>query len=129
MIQFEIERERVHINIKCIMVGEDLCVIISGGDRPHIGAAAVGYKENEYKESELREITFCGHKDDIVMRSIAKKLSYRVKGKCFAIGGIHLDHIKREEIEFILGCLNRIVERVILDYRVNFINKSRSGSL
>lgn len=124
MTQFEIERERVHISIKCIMVGEDLCVIISGGDRPHIGAAAVGYKENE-----LKEITFCGHKDDIVMQAIAKKLSYRVNGKCFAVGGIHLDHIKREEIEFILGCLNRIVERVVLDYRVNFINKSRSGAL
>ena len=42
MIEIKKEFKRIKINLKAIKMGEDLCVILTGGDKPHLGALTIG---------------------------------------------------------------------------------------
>ena len=60
---------RLTINMKVIAVGDDLCVIIAGGDSPHIGCVTLSVPRPSLRdESAVSETTsvlnLVGHKDD-----------------------------------------------------------------
>ena len=42
MIELIEERDGLQVKLTAIPMGEDLCVTIGGGDKPHIGAVALG---------------------------------------------------------------------------------------
>lgn len=61
MIIIEKDYRNINIKLEAIEIGEDLCIIITGGDRPHIGAVSI-YS----KEEGLRTISLKNHKDYII---------------------------------------------------------------
>jgi hypothetical protein len=79
-------------------MGEDLCVIITGGDRPHLGAVTVGSKQVE-------EHTFCfpHHKEDHVTKLVYSLITESFDKNVLVCCGIHVDNILKTEIDTVIA--------------------------
>lgn len=80
--------------------GADFLVTITGGDRPHIGAAAMGIpcEINKAAASSASTITVPGHKDYIVAQQAAEILSKELGTNVAVCCGIHYDGATEEMI-------------------------------
>ena len=69
------------LRLRCLRMGEDVCLSLSGGEREHIGAAAVAQPRPSLADpartsATASVITLLGHKED----SLARELSLQVAG-------------------------------------------------
>lgn len=75
-------------------------ILIEGGDRGHIGAVAVakgGYI--------IESVSFPSHREDVIARNWAEKLSALYPGPVVVEAGIHYDGITKEQIREVLKTL------------------------
>ena len=49
MIKIERCYKNINIKLEAIFVGDDLCAVVTGGDKPHVGAISVYSKEEGIK--------------------------------------------------------------------------------
>lgn len=118
MLDLTMERGRIRINIKAFSIGEDLCVIISGGDRPHIGCVTLSVPRpsllDESKTSATTSLlNLIGHKDDEAAKYVSKTLSSRLNKNVVVTCGIHVDNITVEEIDVTLTLLKELTDNLI----------------
>lgn len=118
MRDITVEFGRIRLKVKSIKVGDDLCVIVSGGDSPHIGCVTFSTprpslsNDNEIS-STTSVINRIGHKDDEVAKYISEQLSSRLNKHVAVICGIHIDNITEEEIKALMDNLNDIISCII----------------
>ena len=93
MRKFRKELGRIRIEAEIHYIGRDIVILLSGGERPHIGALACGNKKDG-----ILSTVFPGHKDDVVINDMAERLKEMMEGTVCVVGGIHLDGITKEEI-------------------------------
>ena len=79
-------------------IGDDLVFFLGGGERSHVGGIVVC--EPGKKAHVVR---LAGHYDDIVLKPIAEAACKKYKTTVVAVGGVHVDHATKQEI-------NRLVE-------------------
>jgi hypothetical protein len=116
-----IEKGRIKINMKAITIGEDLCVIISGGDSPHIGCVTLSVPRPSLGDENIISSTtsvlnLVGHKDDEAARYVSHKLSSKLNKNVVVTCGIHVDNITSEEINITIDLLKEITETLIQKY-------------
>lgn len=87
-------RGRMEIKLETIAMGKDLCIVITGGDRPHLGAVTAG---SCYEA--MQSITFDRHKEKVVVQLMAGILREAYTGNFVICCGIHLDSITQVEIK------------------------------
>lgn len=114
MIEFRNEE----ILIQGTLVGEDLVVVISGGDKPHIGAVAIclpsiSVNDSERKIYTLSHQTFAGHKEGELALKSAEKISKALDKKVVLTCGIHFDQVTRKRIKEILQQVDVMTSRII----------------
>jgi len=83
----------------------DLVLILGGGEKSHIGGIVIcepGKKTNVIKLGT--------HKDHIVLTPIAEKACEKYNKTAVAIGGIHIDNAKKEEINQIIKNCKELLE-------------------
>ncbi len=116
---------RTKLHLIAIFSGDDLIVVIFGGDRPHIGSVTVAYppftdEEKKKKGKEgvvLDTIPLPGHKDYVVSEMVAEKVS-RVLGRVVAVSaGIHIEKASKAEIEEVLKNSEKLAD--------SFLNTSK----
>ena len=78
-------------------IGDDLLIILGGGEKTHIGGVVVCEPE---KGSQV--ISFRGHYDHVVLKPIAEKACKKYNTKVVAVGGVHIDNASKEEIDKIV---------------------------
>lgn len=100
-------RGRLRLRLTALFLGQDLCVTLTGGDRPHIGAVALGHRN-----AEATVITLPGHREDALTHRLAQKLATETQTTVCLACGIHLDHIRPEEIEDALELAEALVQRL-----------------
>lgn len=106
MIEIKKEFKRIKISLKVIKMGQDLCVILTGGDKPHLGALTTGSSL-----VNLNTFTFPGHKENFVTEIIGDILKKEFSGNFVVCCGIHLDDISKEEIQKVLYlCEEMVIE-------------------
>ena len=118
-------RGRVTLRLTCVALGRDLSVTLTGGDREHIGAVALGQPRPSLGEgggvsATTSVLALLGHKEDDLARSLATELASRLDAVVCLACGIHLDGITREELalvddlarELALGLLERLPRSV-----------------
>lgn len=114
----EIGGYRTELKVKLIPAGEDLVIVIGGGNQ-HIGSVAVALprpgKNNENNSSTTSVFNLTGHKDDYLSRPLAAKIAAKTGRVVTVVSGFHLDNISKEEIKKIFYNL-KIVEKKILEY-------------
>ncbi|MFB0544634.1 MAG: hypothetical protein ACETVN_02875, partial [Asgard group archaeon] len=109
IIRLEEGEGRTKLHLIAVFSGDDLIVVIFGGNRPHIGSVTVAYPpftdEEKKREKEgvvLSTIPLPGHKDYVVSEMVAEKVS-RVLGRVVAVSvGIHIERASKAEIEEVL---------------------------
>jgi hypothetical protein len=99
-------------------IGEDLLIAIWGGDRYHIGAVAVAQPRPSLRDK--REISatasvFCyvGHKDDLVAKEAAERISSALNANVVVAAGIHWDDIDEAGITCVMENSRELVEMII----------------
>lgn len=118
MNDLTIERGRIKITAKAVAVGEDLCVIISGGDCPHIGCVTLSVPRpslsDENKTSATTSVlNLIGHKDDEAAKYVSQTLSSRLNKNVVVTCGIHVDNITAEEIDVTISMLKELTDVLI----------------
>jgi gallate decarboxylase subunit D len=116
-----IEKGRIKINMKAIEIGEDLCVIVSGGDSPHIGCVTLSVPRPSLSDKNINSATtsilnLTGHKDDEAARYVSHTLSSRLNKNVVITCGIHVDNITNEEINTTINLLKELTDTLVKKY-------------
>ena len=110
-----LERELSFAKIKLQIcpLGDDLHLILSGGDKPHIGCTVLACPRPSLKKDGSMSATssvlnVIGHKDEEICRKLAEY--YSAKYNCVVVcsGGFHVDDIKPEMIAELFAALEQL---------------------
>ena len=119
-MEFKVKTDKEAYNLDAFVkeIGQDLLVAIWGGERPHIGAVAVAQPRPSLKDHSLRSATasvFCypGHKDDIIAKEAAEKISSALNTNVTVTVGIHWDNIDEEGIQSVIENSRQLVKMII----------------
>jgi hypothetical protein len=88
-------------------IGNDLVFFLGGGERSHIGGVVICELGKPAKAIRL-----IGHYDDIVLKPIADIACKKYKTRVVAIGGVHIDHATKQEIDLLVKNCMKLVERI-----------------
>ena len=119
-MEFTIKTDKESYNLEAFVkeIGQDLLVAIWGGERHHIGAVAVAQPRPSLKDQSIRSATssvFCypGHKDDIIAKEAAEKISAALNRNGVVTVGIHWDNIDEAGIRAIIENSRDLIEMII----------------
>jgi hypothetical protein len=96
VIHIEQHEGRIHLNLDAYFMGEDLVVLVYGGDRPHLGTITAGARLEP-----LRTVQLQNHKEFYVTEEISVLLRKNFPGNFAVLCGTHLDDITKEELKCI----------------------------
>jgi hypothetical protein len=100
-------RGKYKVWLKREKIGDDQVFYLSGGERSHIGSVVIC---EPGKNAHI--IRLSGHHDDIVLKPIAEKACKKYKNKIVALGGVHIDHATKQEIDRLVKNCAKLVEKI-----------------
>lgn len=123
MNDYSYENGRVKITIKTVEMGNDLCVVISGGDVPHLGSVSLSVArpslaDNKFLSSTTSMINITGHKDDEVAKPVSEILASALNKNVAVACGIHIGNITLKEIKEILSVTRDWAQEYINSYNM-----------
>ncbi len=107
MIEIKKSKNKIQIVLKAIKMGDDLCIIITGGDKPHLGSVTLG----EIKEKE-NTLSLKGHKEHFITSIVYNKLRKYYKGNIV----VCIDNITKNEIDDIMSIVDNLIDSLIEDF-------------
>ncbi len=110
------------ITARAELVGGDLLVRISGGDRPHIGSVAAAQPRESLREggdpsATVSVFNYPGHLDDALALPAAKLLCSRAGVRTVVVCGVHYDDPSPALLEEVPGLAERIAADILQDLR------------
>lgn len=89
--------------LRVIKAGENVILLLTGGDVPHIGAVAVGVPRPsllnpEVTSADASVFVLTGHKDDELAKPLAKEAASILGKAVVAVVGIHVHAPTEQEI-------------------------------
>ncbi len=101
------------IELKAFALGKDLVVTLTGG-KAHLGAVGVGmcYGPKEQK-SNASLIAIPGHKEDVLVFPIARRLSKALKVNVCVLAGIHFDGLTPQQVMEVVQTAENLVDELI----------------
>lgn len=102
---------RINLGAKLFFQGQDLVILLAGGDA-HIGAVALAPCSNH--ESVL---SILGHREGELTAKMASRLAHALDCHVVVCAGIHYPAITMEEIEFVYSLCDALVEDIIKFYK------------
>lgn len=100
-----------------VFVGADLLVYVWGGERPHIGAVAAAQPRPSLADAGAMSasasvITFLGHKEDGVVKSVGEALASALNTNVIVTAGIHWDDISPQGITAVNKGCGELIELI-----------------
>lgn len=107
-------RGRCRVSCRVFVTGEGLIAHLLGGEKPHVGAVALGIPrpslQGEGTSATTSVLTRTGHKDDEVARPAASILAAACQAPVVVIAGIHVDQATPAELVQLQENARRAVE-------------------
>jgi len=99
------------------LLGSDLLVILSGGDKPHMGSVAVALPRPSLQDDRVMSSTssvynFLGHKDQVIAQRVAEVLSSGLNRHVVVVAGFHVDRISEKGIEKVIKNCDRLAREI-----------------
>ena len=95
---------RCSVELTAIVAGEGFSLTLTGGEKPHVGGAAICYpNEDGSGQERCQEICLPGHRDIEAARLVAEAVCRATGVATAVVCGIHIDDATAEEIETILS--------------------------
>lgn len=105
------------LRVRALALGDDWCLTLEGGQRPHVGCAVLAVPRpsltgdgSASATSSVLNVT--GHKDDALCRLVAERVCARKGAAVVCAGGFHLDGITADQIRQLETAASRLAERV-----------------
>ena len=86
-------RGRYAVHLEAYTVGNDRLIVITGGEKAHIGSASLAEAGGK-----VQTISKKGHKDHVVSEKVASLICDKIGRDTLVMCGIHIDHASPEEI-------------------------------
>jgi hypothetical protein len=116
------------VRAEALRCGNDLCVAVTGGTLPHVGAVSLAVYEPERDSATVSTMTVYTHRDDVVSAYIAKELSRALKCTVTVSSGIHVDSAGSGDIaqlrENAVACCHALISALACE---NETGKSETG--
>ena len=100
---------RYRVRLKSYEIGDDRLIIITGGEKEHIGSATLIEDKDD-----LQTMIKKGHKDHIVSEKMANIIYDTIEKDLLVICGIHIDDASTEEIDNLVRNAKECVEQFLL---------------
>lgn len=100
-----------------VLCGQDIAVVIGGGEAPHIGAAALAsprpsLKNNGDVSASASVLCCLGHKDDQPAKEAALRLASKFNTNVAVTAGLHLDNAGADDIAKLQQNFQQILEAI-----------------
>jgi predicted transcriptional regulator len=117
-------KDKYKVKLTAFRSGEELTVIISGGEKPHIGAIAISIPRPSLKDSNkvsasTSVFTLVGHREDELSKQIAENITKVTEKVTVTIVGLHIDKATSQDIE----SLNQNTQKVVDKLRETLVKK------
>ena len=117
-IQLSYGKAPHRIEAVIVVCGKDLVVIFGGGQAYHTGAVATavshpGLKDPHKITSTASVFTVAGHKEDVIVRTAALKISKKLQRTVTVIAGLHIDAATTQDIDQLLYNFEALTEEII----------------
>ncbi len=117
-IEVCIEVKRGRVKLSALKAGKGFVVLITGGEKPHIGAIAVAIprpslSNPQHYSATSSVFTLTGHKDDEIARRASEKIAKESKEVTVVIAGLHIQEAKPSEINQLVRNSNIVVKRFL----------------
>lgn len=98
-----------------IKMGEDLQVCVYGGERSHIGSVVIAspYQKDKRIHITCSTVTLPAHKDDLVAKLFASRLSQEMNIVVCCSCGIHYDKATKQQLDEIVEGCKELLEIVV----------------
>ncbi len=105
-----------------IVTREGIIVCILGGDKPHVGAVALGIPRYSLRNSKVVSgtvsvLTVTGHKDDEIAKPIAEKFTKKLNNVTVVIAGVHVDKADKSDIAKLILNSTKAADELIKDIK------------
>lgn len=102
-------------------LGSDYHILVSGGERPHIGCTVLALPRPSLDgsgriSSTASVLNVTGHKDEEVCRYLAETVAAGKNAIVVCTGGIHMDGITKEQIAEIVETMRIIAVEIVEKY-------------
>lgn len=94
---FSATKDSLTIKIELQLINNDIIMMITGGDEPHIGSVTTFSKGISQTTCFLCD-NGKRHKDHIISEKILDMITPFIYGNCVITAGIHIDHISSQQI-------------------------------
>lgn len=110
-----IETTFAQILIEMKWIGDDVLIIVEGGDTPHMGCVSISIPHPSLKGDGEQSCTSSvwnrtGHKEEAVCRKLSEACCKKTGKLVVCTGGIHVENIRPEQIEELMGKIELFVQ-------------------
>ncbi|MGM9921838.1 MAG: hypothetical protein ACI33O_11355 [Bhargavaea sp.] len=101
------------VDISVGAAGDDLLILVTGGDKPHLGTCVMAVPRPSLAENDRISVTSSvlnrtGHKDEAICRLLAEKAAVSHKAVTVCTGGFHKDHMTGDQIRELMQALKEL---------------------
>ncbi len=90
------------ISIEIERIGEDILILIRGGDKPHIGSVVMAIPRQSLSGESFSctssVLNVVGHKDEAICRAVAENFCKKFRAVTVCTGGFHVDNLSAAQI-------------------------------
>lgn len=117
MVKIQEGQGKYKVTLQAIKSGDDLTIIIYGGEKPHIGAVAVSIPRPSLKKVEITSastsvFTLIGHKEDDLAKKIADDIAKITQRTTVVIAGLHINEANSQDIDILVRNTENLVSRL-----------------
>ena len=117
MIEIQKGTGKYRVTLIAVESGEDISVIIYGGEKPHIGAVSISIARPSLENpdnisSSTSVFTLIGHKEDVIAKEIAESVTKTTKRNTVTIIGLHIDRANKEDIDCLVNNTKESVKQL-----------------
>jgi len=119
MIKIIEGKNKYKVKLTAVSSGKELTVVISGGEKPHIGAIAISIPRHSLEDSNkvsasTSVFTLVGHKEDELSKQIAENITKVTEKVTVTIVGLHIDKATAQDIECLIQNTQKVVDKLII---------------
>lgn len=118
-MEFTIRTHKKTYNIEALVkkIGNDILVAMWGG-QPHMGAVGIAQPRPSLKDKEKTSATasvfcFLGHKEDLLVKEAAERISSALNTNAVVTAGMHWDEIDQGGITLVMENSRELVGLII----------------
>lgn len=109
-MESEITLSFTKIVISKKFLGDDILIVVKGGDKPHIGTTVLAVPRPSLTRDGTVSTTasvlnVTGHKDEMICRILAEKASKKYGVTAVCVGGFHIDNINADQIKEVMEAI------------------------